>query len=176
MTILFSCSFFLFVVGSIPCNTEQSATVKVIDNSVRINFFNSNDGCAVAGQPVASGTGVGQATASVNLAAAVSMDVLFSGDGEQNYETLTVSINGVVAVKKQILGSDPLCTFQQICSASWQLFVCNNQVVTVAMPAGSNTIVVHGTTVDAIAHRNAFFAVSFVPQATSEDCTKCNGT
>jgi hypothetical protein len=157
-------------------NIEESATVTAIDNSVRIDFFNSNDGCAVPGQPVATGTGVGQATASVNLAAAVNMDVLFSGDGEENYETLTVTINGVVAFQKVITGSDPLCNFQQICSSGWKLFVCNNQVVTVAMPAGSNTIVVHGTTKDAIAHQNAFFAVSFVPQATSEDCTKCNGT
>jgi hypothetical protein len=154
-------------------NIEQDALVTAIDNSVRIDFFNSNDNCKVPGQPVSTAKGVGQATVTVNLAAAVNFDVLFSGEGEHNYEVLTVTINGVVAFSKKITSSDPLCNLQATCQG-YGMYACSNQVVTVAMPAGSNTIVVHGTTFDPTAHRNAFFAVSFVPQDTTEDCTKCN--
>jgi hypothetical protein len=95
-------------------NIEESATVNAIDNSVRINFFNSPDECAVPGQPVATGTGVGQATASVNLAASVNMDVLFSAEGEENYETLTVTINDVEAVQKQLKAQRPFATFNRL--------------------------------------------------------------
>jgi hypothetical protein len=155
-------------------NAEDFATVTANDATVRIDFEDSSD-CGGSTE----GRGFGEATATVDLDGAVDLDVSFSGAGESGYENLLIVINGQTVADLTISAScsDPL----PICNGSgYTLHECSNQIVTVPLAAGSNTIVVTGNTKDGVAHQDAYFAISFVPQGifndaeTGPDCSTCN--
>jgi len=107
------------------------------------------------------------ATATITLENDSQFDLLWSGVGEAQYETLTITVNGVVKE-----------TFQALADGSCQMGSCTmcntlEQTTSLNMLAGTNTIEVVADSIDGQYHQGAYFAVRFRKAACTEDCSVC---
>merc|ERR1719148_219434 len=95
------------------------------------------------------------ATATVILQEATTFDLLWSAVAEDQYETLTITVNGVV--KTQFTAkSDGVCAV-----STCVMCVIKEQSQQIQLNAGTNIITVDTTTEDGWYHQDAFFRVRF---------------
>merc|ERR1712238_572138 len=110
------------------------------------------------------------ATATVILQEATTFDLLWSAVAEDQYETLTITVNGVV--KTQFTAkSDGVCAV-----STCVMCVIKEQSQQIQLNAGTNIITVDTTTEDGWYHQDAFFRVRFRQASCDADCSVCELT
>merc|ERR1712238_127444 len=110
------------------------------------------------------------ATATVILQEATTFDLLWSAVAEDQYETLTITVNGVV--KTQFTAkSDGICAV-----STCVMCVIKEQSQQIQLNAGTNIITVDTTTEDGWYHQDAFFRVRFRQASCDADCSVCELT
>merc|ERR1712238_489566 len=110
------------------------------------------------------------ATATVILQEATTFDLLWSAVAEDQYETLTITVNGVV--KTQFTAkSDGVCAV-----STCVMCVIKEQSQQIQLKAGTNIITVDTTTEDGWYHQDAFFRVRFRQASCDADCSVCELT
>jgi len=119
---------------------------------------------------VASKTQNMTAVATVTLQEDTYFDLLWNAVAEDQYETLTITVNGVVRTQftAQADGSCAVSTCV--------MCVIKDQTQQILLNAGDNIIKVDTTTNDGWYHKDAFFRVRFRQASCDADCSVCELT
>merc|ERR1712194_911625 len=107
------------------------------------------------------------ATATVTLQEDTYFDLLWNAVAEDQYETLTITVNG--QVKTQFTAqADGSCAV-----STCVMCVIKDQTQQILLNAGPNIIKVDTTTEDGWYHKDAFFRVRFRQASCDADCSVC---
>jgi len=110
------------------------------------------------------------ATATVILPEATTFDLLWSAVAEDQYETLTITVNGEIKTKFTA-EEDGTCLV-----STCVMCVIKEQTQQIQLNAGTNIITVDTTTEDGWYHQGAFFRVRFRQASCDADCSVCELT